>query len=112
MNGAGDFFVKQRITDGAVDKRIETEGKFAGITGAGIGVEYLLQIVGIVVGAGLNGFSVAESQRNAGKHPSVLRANGVEFDFAVYRIDNRCAVDFAVGNVPQTVTGRNRNVFD
>src|SRR5262249_40506807 len=108
---ACDFFIKENVAHGIENVRIETERKFADVTGASIGVQNFVQAAG-VVGGGLDDFAVFEFETDVFKFRPGVKRGGVVLNVALHGIFHRTRKDFAVGNIAFALGKKRANAFN
>src|ERR1043165_5191310 len=93
------------------DERIEAERELADVARARIGIENLVQLLGVVAGC-FDDLPVLELQPNAVEPGSLVNAGGVEEDVALNRIPDRTTENFPVRNVAIAATDNGADILD
>src|SRR5207253_653750 len=75
------------------------DGALAEEAGAGVGVEHADEKVFAFGGAGVDDFSVFESQSHAAALAAVVDGREAEIDLAVHAVDHGAGENFAVGKI-------------
>src|SRR5437762_537020 len=99
MKRTGNFFVEQNIAHRMQDVRIKAEREFADVTGAGVGIENIVQLLGLIARR-FNNFSVFEFQPDMIKARALINCWRVKGDKAVDRVAHRCGKNFPIRNIP------------
>ena len=111
VEGAGDFFVEEDVAHGIEDVRIEAEGEFAGVTGAGISIEDFIEAFGIVRG-GVDDFAFFEFEADIFKFRAGIKGRGVKLDRPINGIFYGAREYFAIGDVAVAFAHFCANSFD
>lgn len=111
VEGATDFFVEEDIAHGVFDLVIEGNGELADESGAGIGIEDLVDFLGFV-GGGVDDFSFLELEANIVEGNALVDGGGVEVDLAIDGVFDGRREDFAVRDVVGAVGHESLEAFD
>src|SRR5438067_10902631 len=90
--------------------RIKAEREFANVTGADVGIENIVQFLGLVARR-LNNLSVLELQPDMVKTCALINCRRIKGDKAVDRVAHRSRKNFAVRNVPVATADDGWNCF-
>src|SRR5438045_1404793 len=91
--------------------RIKAEREFANVTGADVGIENIVQFLGLVARR-LNNLSVLEFQPDMVKTCALINCRRVKGDKAVDRVAHRSRKNFAARNVPVATADDGWNFFN
>ena len=111
VDGAGDFFVEERVLHGFGAVGVDADGEFADVTGAFVGVEDFVEMVGVVGGC-VDDFAVFEGEADVGVGCAAVEGRAVVVDGSVDGFADGRGEDFAVGYVAETAAGAGGDVFD
>ena len=98
MNRAGYLFVEEDISDGFRDAGIESEGEFAYVARALVGIEYLIRFLGVIRGR-FHNLAVFEDESDVLEFDAVFDGGDVIMNDAVDAVFNGCGVYFSVRNI-------------
>src|SRR6266550_3579792 len=91
--------------------RIKAERELADVTGAGVGIENIIQFLGLVA-CRLKNLSVLEFQPDMVKTCALINCWRVKGDKAVDRVAYRSRKNFAIRNVPVATADDSWNFFN
>ena len=111
MEGSHDLFIKEGIFHRVQNIWVDAEGKFTHITGAVVGIKYLIDS-GSVVGSGFDNFSIFKGESNIFKCKALENSRCIVGQSAVDGIFDRSRVDFTVRNIHVAGAFDGRNAFD
>ena len=108
---AGDLLVEEDVAHWLRDVGIEPDGEFADVACAGIGIEDLVQALGIV-GRGFDNFAFLEYEPDVVEGGAKIHGRGVVLDDALDAVFDRAREDLAVGDVAQTAASLGADALD
>src|SRR5437762_14165935 len=91
--------------------RIKAEREFANVTGADVGIENIVQFLGLVARS-LDNLSVLEFQPDMVKTCALINCRRVKGDEAVDRVAHRSRKNFPVRNISIAAADDGRNFFN
>ncbi len=112
VEGTADFFVEEDIAHGLQDIGVDTEGKFADVAGAFIGVEDFVEGFFVAVAVGFDDFAVLEGEADAIEGDALEEGGGGVVDGAVHAVFDGGSEDFAIGDVHFAGAGVRGHAFD
>lgn len=89
MEGAGNLLIEQGILHDTVDEGIDTQSEFAGVSGALVHVEDLVELVGSCLTGRVHNLTTLELESDVIEEQSPLEGGGVEGDVAVDGVSER-----------------------
>src|SRR5437667_3438522 len=111
MKRTGNLFVEKNISHRLENVRIESERKLADVASSGVGIEDLVEFLGLVA-CRLDNFALAEIEANPVKGDALVNCWRVKCDMAFHRIFHWRCEHFTIRNIPVPSANDCWNSFD